>query len=55
MTLMMDPGEDWGECPCCGFEPEIVSYFLNYDRQRVGYTCLCGADVVNGVVVGWER
>lgn len=38
-------------CPGCGLEPEVEDYLRDkLTKERVGYICRCGAEVINGVV-----
>lgn len=40
------------ECPSCGLEPEIQTYYRDKATgRRVGYLCTCKAVVIGGVVV----
>ncbi len=40
-------------CPWCGCEPEVTAYWRDSATQlRIGYTCACGARVIDGIVQG---
>jgi hypothetical protein len=42
-------------CPGCGCEPEVEVYWRRIsDKVRIGYTCRCGARVIDGVVCGYN-
>jgi hypothetical protein len=39
-------------CPGCGFEPEVLQYWVDtVTKRRRGYTCTCGFRVIDGIVV----
>jgi hypothetical protein len=42
-------------CPGCGMEPEVETYWKERATgKRVGYTCMCGARVIYGVIQGFN-